>query len=67
MKIGFLLLKMLQFYVLKMAAIGGRHFEINSETKQKLKLNLYTIFLNKYSRVNLMIKTYFTDADVDSI
>ena len=41
MKIGFLLLKILQFYVFKMAASGGRHFEINIEIEiMKLKLFL---------------------------
>ena len=29
MEIGYLLLKILGFYVFKMAANGGRHFEIN--------------------------------------
>ena len=33
MKIGFLLLKILQFYIFKMAANGGRHFEINTNTE----------------------------------
>ena len=33
MKIGFLLLKILQFYIFKMAANGGRHFEINIKTQ----------------------------------
>ena len=32
MKIGFLLLKILQFNIFKMAANGGRHFEINIKT-----------------------------------
>ena len=31
--IGYLLLKIMQFYVYKMAANGGRHFEINVKTK----------------------------------
>ena len=35
MKIGLLLLKLLQFYVFKMAADGVRHFEINIKTKKK--------------------------------
>ena len=30
MKLGFLVFKILQFYVCKMAANGGRHFEINN-------------------------------------
>ena len=34
MEIGFLLLKLLQFYVLKMAANGGRHFKINIKTRK---------------------------------
>ena len=33
MKIGFSLLKILQFYIIKMAASGGRHFEINIKTE----------------------------------
>ena len=33
MKIRFLLLKILPFYIFKMAAIGGRHFEINIKTE----------------------------------
>ena len=33
MKIGFLLLKILQFYIFKMVANGGRHFEINIKTE----------------------------------
>ena len=33
MEIGFLLLKLLRFYVFKMAANGGRHFEINIKVK----------------------------------
>ena len=33
MKIKFLLLKISLIYILKMAANGGRHFEINTETQ----------------------------------
>ena len=33
MEIGYLLLKILRFYVLKMAANGGRHFEINMKVQ----------------------------------
>ena len=33
MEIRFLLLKILQFYVFKMAANGGRQFEINIRTE----------------------------------
>ena len=33
MKIRFLVLKLLQFYIFKMAANGGRHFEINIKTE----------------------------------
>ena len=33
MEIGYLLLKILRFYVLKMAANGGRHFEINMKVE----------------------------------
>ena len=32
-KIGFLLLKILQFGIFKMAANGGRHFEMNIKTE----------------------------------
>ena len=32
-EIGFLLLKLLRFYVFKMVANGGRHFEINNKLK----------------------------------
>ena len=34
MKIGFLFLKILQFYIFKMAANGGRHFGINIKTEK---------------------------------
>ena len=33
MEIGYLLLKIMQFCVFKMAASGGRHFEINIKTE----------------------------------
>ena len=33
MKIGFLLLKTLQFYIFEMAVNGGRHFKINIKTE----------------------------------
>ena len=33
MEIGYLLLKIMQFYVFNMAANGGRHFEINIKTE----------------------------------
>ena len=33
MKIGFLFFKILQFYIFKTAANGGRHFEINIKTE----------------------------------
>ena len=33
MEIGYLLLKILRFYVFKMAANGGRHFEINMKVQ----------------------------------
>ena len=32
-EIGYLLLKIMQFYVFKMAASGGRYFEINIKTE----------------------------------
>ena len=32
-EIGYLLLKIMQFYVFKMASNGGRHFEINIKTQ----------------------------------
>ena len=44
MEIGFLLLKILQFYVFKMAAGGGCHFDININIKN-YKSNF--IFLNQ--------------------
>ena len=38
-EIGYLLLKIMQFYIFKMAANGGRHFEINIKTENyKTKL-----------------------------
>ena len=33
MEIGYLPLKIMRFYVFKMAANGGRHFEINIKTE----------------------------------
>ena len=39
-EIGYLLLKIMQFYVFKMAANGGRYFEINIKTKI-IKLSLF--------------------------
>ena len=33
MEIGYLLLKILRFYVFKMAVNGGRHFEIKIKTE----------------------------------
>ena len=42
MEIGHLLLKILRFYVLKMAANGGRHFEINMKVE-----NYETLFISQ--------------------
>ena len=39
-EIYYLLLKIMQFYVFKMAANGGHHFEINIKT-EIIKLNLF--------------------------
>ena len=39
-EIGYLLLKIMQFYVFKMAANGGRHFEINIKT-ENYKTQIY--------------------------
>ena len=42
MKIGFLFVKILRFYVFKMAANDGRHFEINIKTEnQVIKFNVF--------------------------
>ena len=51
--IRFLLLKTLQFYILKMAASGGRHFYINIKTKNYesqviSQTNAYTYTFDKY-------------------
>ena len=52
MEIRFLLLKILRFYVFKMAANEGRHFEINSKTENNEALfisqkHAYTYFFDK--------------------
>ena len=46
MKIGFLVLKILQFYVFKMATNGGRHFEMPLKMKI-IKLNLFLKSMQK--------------------
>ena len=51
MKIGFLVFKILQFYVFKMATNGGRHFEV--ALKQKIiKLNIFLKSIPQYTNVN---------------
>ena len=52
MEIGYLLLKILRFYVFKMAANGGRHFEINMKVHNYETLffflkNMHTLALLK--------------------
>ena len=49
MKIGFLLFKILRCYVFKMAANGGRHFEINTLKLKIIKLNLFLKSMHTYT------------------
>ena len=54
MKIGYLLLKILRFYVFKIAANGGRHFEINMkvqnyETQFISQKRAYTCTFDNYN------------------
>ena len=56
MKIGFLLFKILRFYVFNMAANGGRHFEINIKTENYIKLYKLEIFLK-----SMHTRTQFTN------
>ena len=48
MEIGYFLLKILRFYVFKMAANGGRHFEINMKVQNcsiYFSKNMHTLAL----------------------
>ena len=63
MEIGYLLSKILQFYVFKMAANGGRHFEISMEVEnyetQFISQNMHThTFLTTASFVYYMYRKY---------
>ena len=49
MKVGFLVFKILQFYVFKMATNGGRNFEMQLILKF-IKLNLFLKSMHKHTR-----------------
>ena len=51
MEIGYFLLKILRFYVFKMAANGGRHFEIN------MKVQNYSIYFSKNMHTLALLTT----------
>ena len=60
MKIGFLVFKILQFYVFKMATNGGRHFEI--ALKQKIiKLNLFLKSMHQHTKFINVIFVYYVN------
>ena len=61
MKIRFLFfLKMLRFYVFKMAANGGRHFEINIKIKI-IKLNLFLKSMHTHTQFTNVIFVYYVN------
>ena len=65
MKIGFLLLKTLQFNIFKMAANGGPHFEINIRTenqKSQFMSQVDTVLTNVillYCEINNFIGLFY--------
>ena len=60
MEIGFLLLKLLRFYVFKMAANGGRHFEINFKLKN-IKLNSFLKSMHTHTHLTNVIFVYYAN------
>ena len=60
MKIGFLLLKLLRFYDFKMAANGGRHFEINIKLKI-IKLYLFLKSMHTHTHLTNVIFVYYAN------
>ena len=58
MKIGFLFLKILQFYVFKMAANGGRHFEINTKT-ENYKTLFISLSMHTHTHLTNVIFVYY--------
>ena len=54
MKIGYLVFKILQFYVFKMATNGGRHFEMPLKLKI-IKLNLFLKSIQKHTQFTNVI------------
>ena len=62
MKVGFLLLKILRFYVFKMAANEVRHFEIKFKPKM-IKLNLFLKSMHTHTHLTkfIVIFVYYAD------
>ena len=60
MKIGFLVFKILRFYVFKMAANGGGHFEINIKT-ENYKLNLLLKSMHTHTQFTNVIFVYYVN------
>ena len=60
MEIGFLLLKLLRFYVFKMAANGGRHFEVNIKLKI-IKHNLFLKSMHTHTHLTNVIFVYYAN------
>ena len=56
MEIKFLLLKILLIYIFKMAANGGHHFEINTETNNYKIKNRHT-----HALLTNMISVYYAN------
>ena len=63
MKIGFLVLKILEFYVFKMATNGGRHFEMPLNLKI-IKLNLFLKIMQKHTEFTNSICVYYVNNHV---
>ena len=59
MEIGYLLLKILRFYVFKMAASGGRHFENNMKVENNMKLNLFPKNMHTHTLLITAIFVYY--------
>ena len=60
MEIGFLLLKMLQFCVFKMAANGGCHFEINIKT-ENYPTHLFLKSMHTHTHLTNVIFVYYAN------
>ena len=58
MKIGFLILKILQFYFFKMPTNGGRHFEMPLKLKI-IKLNKFLKSIHSFTPFNNVIYVYY--------